>query len=140
MNMRSNLNRVVVVSVLLALGCREQKTTGVAEGTGTSPEAAVGPPDAIVLLKDKKPEEQPFCLDATGSDGKRVTVGRLSPTQAEHEAGRFYVGVFNEGTEITGDRRLTLKRTFFTDPAAAVKAATELGVNQFRECPKFAPM
>jgi hypothetical protein len=71
------------------------------------------------------PKDAPFCLNATGSDGKKVVVGRLTPSQAEHEAGRFYFGVFNSGTEITGERRVTLNRTYFTDPAAAVQVGMQ---------------
>jgi hypothetical protein len=130
-------NGFAVLMLLLALGCKEQKMAGAQKGEGV---AVISPANAVVLLKDKKPTEEPFCLNAIGSDGKKLTVGRLSRSQAQHEAGRFYFGVLDSDTEITGQRRLALKRTFFTDPAGAVKAATEIGASQFQECPKFAGM
>lgn len=96
------------------------------------------PADAIALLKDKAPKE-PLCLDGIGSNGKKLVVGRLSLSRAEHGIGRFYLGVFDSKTDYVGRGRVSLNRTFFTDPAAAVQAATGMGASQFQEC-KFAEM
>jgi hypothetical protein len=135
-NMYCRFNRyIVLVLLFLVLGCKSQETAIVAN---ISHGAIVNPTQAVVLLKDNKPEEEPFCLDAVGSDGKKLTVGRLSQPQAKREAGRFYFGVFISGTAVTGERNLTLNRTFFVDPAGAVQAATQMGVSQFQVCPRFA--
>jgi hypothetical protein len=126
------------MSLLLGLGCRAQKRPSGSETATASLPPVLSPTDATALLKDKNSEE-PVCLEGVGSDEKKLIVGRLSPFVAEHETGRLYVSVFNSEIDHLGHRRVSMNRTFFNDPAAALQAATAMGANQFQVC-KFGEM
>jgi len=130
---------IVVASLVIAHGCGQPAARDGGELALPSPGTVLSPADAILLLQ-REPGEQLLCVEGIASTGKRLVVSVLSQSQAEHEAGRFYVGVFNEDTGLAGERELTLNRTFFSDPNSAVRAATEMGAAQFMVCPIPASM